>query len=192
MHTKTIISFLGVFLSVGGWFLWNLILSGIFEERLRIYQIRRAFIDNFGRTANFWAVVLVALGAVLVLELLVHAMRRVYFPHDVDLMQRVEREEKKALKRGVAVADAEEGDGAEALDAKGQGVMPRSADTSQQRLDVTQVEDGGDPFEKGFGKVKGAKKQQQKKKASRWLSKDSGGEEMSIEMRATGGSRANV
>ncbi|EGY23631.1 phospholipid-transporting ATPase [Verticillium dahliae VdLs.17] len=192
MHTKTIISFLGVFLSVGGWFLWNLILSGIFEERLRIYQIRRAFIDNFGRTANFWAVVLVALGAVLVLELLVHAMRRVYFPHDVDLMQRVEREEKKALKRGVAVADAEEGDGAEALDAKDQGVMPRSADTSQQRLDVTQVEDGGDPFEKGFGKVKGAKKQQQKKKASRWLSKDSGGEETSIEMRATGGSRANV
>ncbi|KAF3355700.1 hypothetical protein VdG1_03992 [Verticillium dahliae VDG1] len=163
MHTKTIISFLGVFLSVGGWFLWNLILSGIFEERLRIYQIRRAFIDNFGRTANFWAVVLVALGAVLVLELLVHAMRRVYFPHDVDLMQRVEREEKKALKH-----------------------------TSQQRLDVMQVEDGGDPFEKGFGKVKGAKKQQQKKKASRWLSKDSGGEETSIEMRATGGSRANV
>ncbi|EEY20423.1 phospholipid-transporting ATPase [Verticillium alfalfae VaMs.102] len=200
MHTKTIISFLGVFLSVGGWFLWNLILSGIFEESLRIYQIRRAFIDNFGRTANFWAVVLVALGAVLVLELLVHAMRRVYFPHDVDLMQRVEREEKKALKRGVAVADAEEGDGAEAFEAKDhQGVMPRSAGTSQQRLDVTQVEDGGDPFEKGFGKVKGVKKkqqqqqqQQQKKKASRWLSKDSGGEETSIEMRATGASRANV
>ncbi|KAG7122740.1 phospholipid-transporting ATPase DNF3 like protein [Verticillium longisporum] len=190
--SKTIISFLGVFLSVGGWFLWNLILSGIFEESLRIYQIRRAFIDNFGRTVNFWAVVLVALGAVLVLELLVHAMRRVYFPHNVDLMQRVEREEKKALKRGVAVADAEEGDGAEALDAKDQGVMLRSAGTSQQRLDVTQVEDGGDPFEKGFGKVKGAKKQQQKKKASRWLSKDSGGEETSIEMRATGGSRANV
>ncbi|KAM0280053.1 hypothetical protein ACHAQH_004248 [Verticillium albo-atrum] len=179
MHTKTIISFIGVFLSVGGWFLWNLILSGIFEEKLRIYQIRRAFIDNFGHTLNFWAVVLVALGAVLVMELLVNASRRVYFPHDVDLMQRVEREETKALKRG-AVIDPEEVDGVEVVDVKERGVL-RSAGTSQQRLDVTQVEDGGDPFEKGFGKVKGSKKN-----PLRWLAKD-GGDNTSIEMKTTGG-----
>ncbi|KAM0328772.1 hypothetical protein ACHAQA_005185 [Verticillium albo-atrum] len=179
MHTKTIISFLGVFLSVGGWFLWNLILSGIFEEQLRIYQIRRAFLDNFGHTLNFWAVILVALGAVLVIELLVNATRRVYFPHDVDLMQRVEREEKKALQRG-AGGEPEDGECGEAVDVKEQGIL-RSANTSQQRLDVAQVEDGGDPFEKGFGKVKGPRKS-----PLRWLGQDKG-EGTSIEMKTTGG-----
>ncbi|KAL2754904.1 hypothetical protein ACRALDRAFT_2064824, partial [Sodiomyces alcalophilus JCM 7366] len=90
MHDKTIIAFLGAFLSITGWFLWNLAISGLFENELRIYQIRRAFMDNFGATLNFWTVCLVALGAVLVLELFVNAARRIYWPNDVDLMQRIE------------------------------------------------------------------------------------------------------
>lgn len=130
MHDKTIIAFLGVFLSITGWFLWNLALSGTFSNELRIYQIRRAFLDNFGATLNFWAVCFVALGAVLVLELFVNAFRRVYWANDVDLMQRIEREERKAAKRkaaggkGVGFDDAqgeEDGRGADAM--RGGGVV---------------------------------------------------------------------
>ncbi|ROT38983.1 phospholipid-translocating P-type ATPase [Sodiomyces alkalinus F11] len=110
MHDKTIIAFLGVFLSITGWFLWNLALSGLFQNELRIYQIRRAFLDNFGATLNFWTVCLVALGAVLVLELFVDAVRRVYWANDVDLMQRIEREERKAAKRKAKEKMAGSGD----------------------------------------------------------------------------------
>ncbi|TDZ19402.1 putative phospholipid-transporting ATPase DNF3 [Colletotrichum orbiculare MAFF 240422] len=111
MENKTVIILAGWIISVGGWFLWNIILSGLFRNELRIYQIRRAFLDNFGRTLNFWAVVFVALSAVIVLELLINAIRRVYWPQDVDYMQRLERDAKKAKRKGKGGSGAEIGDG---------------------------------------------------------------------------------
>ncbi|OLN86964.1 putative phospholipid-transporting ATPase DNF3-like protein 2 [Colletotrichum chlorophyti] len=108
MENKTVIILIGFLLSVGGWFLWNIILSVAMQPHLRIYQVRHAFLYNFGRTLNFWTTVLLALAAVIVLELLIDAIRRVYWPHDVDLMQRLERDNKKANKNH----GEEPGDGA--------------------------------------------------------------------------------
>lgn len=117
MHNKNVIAFLGVFLSITGWFLWNLGLSGVWDATFRIYHIRRAFLDNFGPTLNFWAVCLVALGACIVLELVVNALRRVYLANDVDLLQRAEKQEEREAKRarkgakrrrGLSVRRAEE------------------------------------------------------------------------------------
>ncbi|KAH6691431.1 phospholipid-translocating P-type ATPase [Plectosphaerella plurivora] len=99
MHTKTIISFLGAFISILLWYMWLLLQAGAFSPVYRIYQIRRAFIDNFGHTLSFWATSLVALAAVIVLELLVSALRRVYFTGDVDLLQRMERKERQEEKQ---------------------------------------------------------------------------------------------
>jgi phospholipid-translocating ATPase len=54
--------------------------------------VHRAFLHNFGRNLGWWANVVVALAAVVVLELVVGATRRVYWPRDQDLMQRIERD----------------------------------------------------------------------------------------------------
>ena len=55
--------------------------------------------QHFGRTLNWWVIVFLLVGALVVLDLCIQAIRRVYFPSDVDLMQRIEREEHKKLRR---------------------------------------------------------------------------------------------
>ncbi|WYZ38535.1 hypothetical protein EsH8_III_000449 [Colletotrichum jinshuiense] len=102
MENKTLIILAGFLISVGGWFLWNIILSAAFRPVLRIYQIRHAFLENFGRTLSFWTTILLALSTVMILELVVDAIRRVYWPHDVDLMQRLERDALKASRESEA------------------------------------------------------------------------------------------
>lgn len=162
MHNKNIIAALGVFLSVGGWYLWNLLLSGTFTADYRIYQIRRAFLDNFGHTLNFWAVCLVALGSCIVLELLCNALRRVYFPNDVDRLQRMEREEKKAAKRArkLGAQQMEEGQGPRDVVEDLTGIHVDSRQPAAGRGDTTPAaaQDGVDPFEKGYGPTRRTKK----------------------------------
>ncbi|KAK2048576.1 phospholipid-translocating P-type ATPase [Colletotrichum somersetense] len=104
MENKNVVILIGFLISVGGWFLWNVILSASFRDVVRIYQIRHAFLQNFGRTLSFWTTILLALAAVICLELVVNAIRRVYWPSDVDLMQRLER-------KGLNESDREAGHG---------------------------------------------------------------------------------
>ncbi|EFQ29697.1 phospholipid-translocating P-type ATPase [Colletotrichum graminicola] len=104
IENKNVIILIGFLISVGGWFLWNIIISASFKNILRIYQIRHAFLQNFGQTLSFWTTMLLALAAVICLELVVNAIRRIYWPYDVDLMQRLER-------RGFDESDREAGHG---------------------------------------------------------------------------------
>ncbi|KAF6819097.1 phospholipid-transporting ATPase DNF3-like protein 2 [Colletotrichum sojae] len=98
MENKNVIILAGFLISVGGWFLWNILLSAAFKAEHRIYMIRHTFLNNFGRTLNYWAVIFITLSAVIVLELLINAIRRVYWPQDVDFMQRLEKDDRKKQK----------------------------------------------------------------------------------------------
>ncbi|KAH7165665.1 hypothetical protein EDB81DRAFT_261120 [Dactylonectria macrodidyma] len=92
LHSKTIVTFAGFLVSVAGWFIWMLALSGLYRRQVGIYIVRDAFINNFGRTLGWWTTILLELTALIVLELVVQAVRRVYWPTDQDLMQRLERD----------------------------------------------------------------------------------------------------
>lgn len=94
MHSKTIITFIGFVISVGGWFVWMLALSGVYPVSFGPYIVRDAFIHNFGRVLQWWTVVLLELITLVVMELVVQAIRRVYWPTDQDLMQRLEKDNK--------------------------------------------------------------------------------------------------
>lgn len=109
VHTKTVITFGGCLVSVAGWFLWMLALSGIKPATIGPYIVRDAFIDNFGRTLQWWTIVLLELITLVVIELVVQAVRRVYFPSDQDLMQRIEKDGNVDKVFGDG-KDAEEGD----------------------------------------------------------------------------------
>lgn len=109
VHTKTVITFGGCLVSVAGWFLWMLALSGIKPATIGPYIVRDAFIDNFGRTLQWWTIVLLELITLIVIELVVQAVRRVYFPSDQDLMQRIEKDGNVDKVFGDG-KDAEEGD----------------------------------------------------------------------------------
>ncbi|KAM0340876.1 hypothetical protein ACHAPU_010292 [Fusarium lateritium] len=92
VHTKTVVTFGGCLISVAGWFLWMLALSGVKPTSFGPYIVRDAFIDNFGRTLQWWTLVLLELIVLIVIDLVVQAVRRVYFPSDQDLMQRIEKD----------------------------------------------------------------------------------------------------
>lgn len=97
LHTKTIITFGGFIISVGAWFIWMLILAVVYNRGNSIYIVRGAFLHNFGRQLVWWATALIALMTITVIELAVQALRRVYWPTDQDLMQRIEQDQ-EALK----------------------------------------------------------------------------------------------
>lgn len=92
LHNQTIISLVGLIISVGGWFVWNLFLSGIYPPEVGPYIVRRAFLDNFGREPMWWATAAMVLVAVVLFELLFASVRRVFWPRDQDLMQELEKE----------------------------------------------------------------------------------------------------
>ncbi|KAG5921586.1 hypothetical protein E4U53_003780 [Claviceps sorghi] len=92
LHHKTIVTFAGFFVSVAGWFLWCVFLSGAYPPRVGKDMVRGAFVDHFGRHPDWWATLALALAALVVLDLAVQAVRRVYWPTDQDLMQRIERD----------------------------------------------------------------------------------------------------
>ena len=86
------VTFVGFFISIGGWFLWNIFLSAIYQGSVGPYIVRHAFLLNFGRKLQWWATMLVGLAMLVVLELVVQGIRRVYWPTDQDLMQRIEKD----------------------------------------------------------------------------------------------------
>lgn len=73
--------------------------------------MRNTFRNNFGRNPVWWLTGLAALAVVIVLELAVSGIRRVYFPTDQDLMQEVEKNRAvKGVVRDHAGITAEEGE----------------------------------------------------------------------------------
>ncbi|KAI9149554.1 putative phospholipid-transporting ATPase [Paramyrothecium foliicola] len=110
LHTKTIITMAGFFLSILAWFLWQLIFAALRPATIGPYIVHDAFIYNFGRQLKWWATVLVSLGVLVVAELVMQAVRRVYWPNDQDIMQRIEQDAQAARKLQDQARAAERGE----------------------------------------------------------------------------------
>ncbi len=84
MHNKSILVVVSFVLSVGGWFLWNILLSCIYPDHA-IYDVKGAFLHRFGRNALWWLVLVFSIVACVVLETAVASIRAAWFPTDVSL-----------------------------------------------------------------------------------------------------------
>ncbi|KAH7419115.1 putative phospholipid-transporting ATPase [Cadophora sp. MPI-SDFR-AT-0126] len=93
-HNKTIISFLGWLISVGGWFLWTLLLSLVFTpgKTYPLYAIKDGFLKGYGRNLLWWLVLILTLAALILLELGVSSVRKSFWPTDVDLFQELQND----------------------------------------------------------------------------------------------------
>ncbi|OAL46397.1 phospholipid-translocating P-type ATPase [Pyrenochaeta sp. DS3sAY3a] len=91
-HSKTLTNALAIFLSVGGWFLWNIILSATYSPTSKIYYVRTSFFLLFGRSATWWATLVLILAATLVFEFAVMGLRKAVAPTDEDVFVALEKD----------------------------------------------------------------------------------------------------
>lgn len=115
VHHKTVIIMGALFITVAGWFLYNLLLSAASPAVHKEKLVHGGFIHVFGTQLWWWASVGLGLVAVVGLELVLTAVSRVYFPTDAEQWQEIERagDVRKVLKEHAA----EHGDAAGMLEA---------------------------------------------------------------------------
>lgn len=91
-HSKTITNGIAIFCSVGGWFLWNIILSATYNPKSTIYYVRSTFLEGFGASLTWWLVLIIILLAVIIFELGTKALLSAFFPTDEDQFQVLEKD----------------------------------------------------------------------------------------------------
>ncbi|PFH56082.1 hypothetical protein XA68_17086 [Ophiocordyceps unilateralis] len=97
-HAKTMVTFFAFVLTMGAWFTMMAGLCAAYVGKIGPKPIRHALTVTFGPSLRWWMTVVAAFTTLLVLELTVQTLRRVYFPSDVDREQRLEKVEAAALR----------------------------------------------------------------------------------------------
>lgn len=91
IHNKSVTAAISIFCSVGGWFLWNLILSQTYHKN-EIYNVKDGFTERFGSNLMWWLTVILAVMACVLFETTISAARASLFPEDVDIFQALEQD----------------------------------------------------------------------------------------------------
>ncbi|KAF2736021.1 phospholipid-translocating P-type ATPase [Polyplosphaeria fusca] len=92
MHSKSIMALTSLVLSIGAWFLWNLLLSTLYAPTNKIYYIRSAFLRTFGRSLTWWATLLLVITSFCVFETAIAALRATFWTTDEDTFQQLEKD----------------------------------------------------------------------------------------------------
>lgn len=91
IHNKSIMAVIAYVCSVGGWFLWMIILSGIYHNNNE-YDVKDGFFNRFGRNGGWWLTLILTVACTICFELGVRSLKAAYFPTDVDIFQDLERD----------------------------------------------------------------------------------------------------
>src|SRR5436305_1143119 len=84
MHNKSVVSAIGIFCSIGVWFMWNLIFSAVYKKTV-IYYVKDGFLRRFGKTALWWLVLILVVSACILLELGIKSLKSAYWTSDVSV-----------------------------------------------------------------------------------------------------------
>jgi len=104
MHNKSLVIAISGICCVGGWFLWNIVMSRVYKNNV-IYDVKGGFLYRFGRSWAWWFTLIVIVAAVVVWELAVASLRVAWFTTDVDAFQALEhdRDIKKRFEEAAAM-----------------------------------------------------------------------------------------
>jgi phospholipid-translocating ATPase len=132
MHYKTWISVLGWFLSIGGWTLWNVVLSAVYSnQNSTVYAVKSGFLKHFGGTGKWWLVIIDIIDSVLIFEITLQAIKKTWWPSDVDIWQVLEKD--KVIKRRLAEAVAGEAARMDSGAGKSQGKGKATTEEDDER-----------------------------------------------------------
>ncbi|KAL8735980.1 MAG: hypothetical protein Q9166_000542 [cf. Caloplaca sp. 2 TL-2023] len=104
VHNKSITCAVAMFLSIGGWFAWNLVLSSMYSNNV-IYNVRDGFLDRFGRNALWWLSLILIVLSCCGLEISMKALKVAFLPEDEDVFRELEKDDgaRRRLERAAAV-----------------------------------------------------------------------------------------
>lgn len=92
MHYISMINWICILLSCGGWMCWNMFLSYIYtKEPSKIYFVAKAIFETFGTDASFWATILVLIGIASCFDILCRLVRGKLRKTDTDMFQELEK-----------------------------------------------------------------------------------------------------
>ncbi|KAK9471327.1 uncharacterized protein V1510DRAFT_438027 [Dipodascopsis tothii] len=97
-HNKGVLNFGSLIISVGGWFLWTLVLTSIYPEELTRYLVKDSLVQTFGRDGTWWITLVLAVVAAYLLDVMLICLRATFFPTDTDLFQEIEKDEALAAR----------------------------------------------------------------------------------------------
>jgi phospholipid-translocating ATPase len=96
MDNKTLVSVLGMALSVGGWFLWTIVMASIYKPRndkaYLQYPLYANFLEHYGRDLSWWLNAFLILCTLVLYELAASSLRKAFWPTDTDVFQELEQD----------------------------------------------------------------------------------------------------
>lgn len=134
MHSKTATAAFSFICSVGGWFLWCIILASTYKNT-SIYYVKDGLWDakRFGRNALWWLTLIMILACVVVFEIGVKTARAAFWTTDVDRFQELEKD--PAIKtRFEDAATLELAQGWERFGKEGEAVPERKKKKKKKRF----------------------------------------------------------
>ena len=106
LHNKTYTCVIAMSLSIGGWFLWNVVLSAVYNKNV-IYNVREGLLQRFGRNALWWLTLILVVSACWVLEVCIKLVKCTWMPSDADCFRELEKDEVMQLRFAQAAGDIE-------------------------------------------------------------------------------------
>lgn len=91
LHNKSITCAIAIFLSIGGWFLWSIILASVYSKNT-IYNVKDGFFHRFGRNLLWWLTLILIIASAAVFEIGIRALRMAWMRSDVDTFQELEKD----------------------------------------------------------------------------------------------------
>ncbi|CAN9304202.1 unnamed protein product [Alternaria alternata] len=175
-HSKTATNAIALILSIGGWFLWNIILSSLYNPENKIYYVRDTFLRGFGASWSWWLALVLILLSVMVFELAIKSGMAAWWTSDEDVFQALEKDPgvKRRFEEAAAGElqqgwDREKGKGAKVGSEAGLSEVERENEERRREREIKDLirnrvedvgagpQDGGDVnriLSRGFGDVK--------------------------------------
>ena len=91
LHNKSITCLIAMVLSIGGWFLWNILLSTIYQKNTT-YDVKAGLLHRFGRNTLWWLALILIVASCWVFEIAVKSTRAAWLPSDVDVFRELEKD----------------------------------------------------------------------------------------------------
>ena len=91
LQNKTYTCAISMFISIGGWFLWNIILSSTYTNNV-IYNVKDGFFDRFGKNPLWWLTLILVVTACWAMEIGVKSLKWAWLPSDAEVFRELEKD----------------------------------------------------------------------------------------------------